>query len=117
LSAISHRIELGSGQNVSPSSSHDIHPFLIRKFARIANNYTGSLSSAWPGAEAIEGFTKHSSGRLIYADTLIKFIDEGQPEEQLESILLEPLYHRNLTQLYIQILSVSFKDPSATVLE
>jgi hypothetical protein len=44
-------------------------------------------------------------------------MDEGQPEEQLESILLEPLHHGSLTQVYRQILSVSFKDPSATVLE
>jgi hypothetical protein len=117
LSAISHRIELDSGENVSPSSSRDIHSFLCREFARIANKYPGSLSPAWPGAEVIEGFTKRSAGLFIYADTLIKFVDEGQPEEQLESILLEPLHHGSLTQLYRQILGVSFKDPSATVLE
>jgi hypothetical protein len=113
--AISHCIELGSGQNVSPSSSRDIHSFLSREFARIANNYP-ALSPAWPGA-AIEGFTKRSAGLFIYADTLIKFVDEGQPEEQLESILSEPLHHGSLTQLYRQILSVSFKEPSASVLE
>jgi hypothetical protein len=117
LSAISCRIELNSGDNVSPSSSRDIHSFLCREFARIAHNYPGSLSPAWPGAEAIEGFTKRSAGLFIYADTLIKFVDEGQPEEQLESILSEPLHHSSLSQLYRQILGVSFKDPSATVLE
>jgi len=117
LSAISHRIELGSGEDVSPSSSRDIHSFLCREFARIANNYPGSLSSAWPGAEAIEAFTKRSAGLFIYADTLIKFVDEGQPEEQLESILSEPLHHGSLTQLYRQILGVSFNNPSSTVLE
>jgi hypothetical protein len=117
LSAVSYRIELGSGVNVSPSSSQDIHSFLSREFARIANNYPESLSSAWPGAEAIEGFTRRSAGLFIYADTLVKFVDEGQPEEQLENILQEPLHHGGLTQLYRQILSVSFKNPSATVLE
>jgi hypothetical protein len=117
LSAIGHRIELGSGENVSPSSSRDIHSFLCREFARVANNYPGSLSSAWPGAEAIEVFTKRSAGLFIYADTLIKFVDKGQPEEQLESILSEPLHHDSLTQLYKQILAMSFQDPSATVLE
>ena len=117
LSGISHRIELDSGENVSPSSSRDIHSFLCREFARIANKYSGSLSPAWPDADVIDGFTKRSAGLFIYADTLIKFVDEGQPEEQLERILSEPLHHESLTQLYRQILGVSFKDPSATVLE
>jgi hypothetical protein len=117
LSAVSHRIELGSGVNVSASSSQDIHSFLSREFARIANNYPESLSSVWPGAEAIEGFTKRSAGLFIYADTLVKFMDEGQPKEQLESILLEPLHHEDLTELYRKILTVSFKNPSETVLQ
>jgi hypothetical protein len=115
LSTISHCIELGSGQNVSVSSSRDIHSFLSREFARIANNYQ-ALSPAWPGA-AINVLTKRSAGLFIYADTLIKLVEEGQPEEQLQSILSEPLHHGNLTQLYRQILSMSFKDPSASVLE
>jgi hypothetical protein len=97
LSKISDRIELCSGENVSPSSSHDIHSFLCREFARIANKYPESLSSAWPDADVIDGFTKRSAGLFIYADTLIKFVDEGQPEEQLESILSEPLHHESLT--------------------
>ncbi|KIM72858.1 hypothetical protein PILCRDRAFT_15737 [Piloderma croceum F 1598] len=117
LSAIGHRVELGSGDNISLSSSRDIHSFLCREFARIANNYPGSLSPVWPGAEAIKSFTKLSAGVFIYADTLIKFVDEGQPEEQLASILSESLHHGSLTQLYRQILGVSFKDPSTMVLE
>lgn len=75
LSGISHHIELRSGENVSPSSSGDIHSFLSREFGRIASNYPGSLPSSWPGAEAIKGFTKQSAGLFIYADTLIKFVD------------------------------------------
>ena len=117
LSAIGHCVELGSGENVSPSSSRDIHLFLCRGFARIANKYPGSLSPVWPGIEAIEHFTKRSAGLFIYADILIKFVDEGQPEEQLESILSGPLHHGSITQLYRQILDVSFRNPSATVLE
>ena len=117
LSAISQCVELDSGENVSASSSRDIHSFLRREFARIASKYPESLPPAWPGEEAIEGFTKRSAGLFIYADTLIKFVDEGQPKEQLESILSGPLHHGSITQLYRQILDVSFKDPSATVLE
>jgi len=117
LSATAHRVEIGSGENVTPSSSHDIHSFLCHEFARVANKYPESLPSTWPGAEAIERFTKRSAGLFIYAETLIKFVEEGQPEEQLESLLSERLNHGSLTELYNQILGVSFKDPSATVLE
>ncbi len=117
LSAIAHPIGLGSGENVSPSSSRDIHSFLCREFARMANNYPDSLSSDWPGAEVIEVFTKRSAGLFIYADTLIKFVGEGQPKEQLNSILSEPLRHGSLTQLYTQILGMSFKNPSELVVK
>jgi hypothetical protein len=117
LSTISYPIELVSGPKVSTSSSRDIRLFLSCEFARVANQYSGSLSSAWPGAKAIEEFTKRSAGLFIYADTLIKFVDEGQPVEQLERVLRETVDHGNLTHLYRQILIVSFKDPSTTVLE
>jgi len=117
LSAIAHRVEIGSGENVTLSSSHDIHSFLCREFARVANKYPKSLHPSWPDAEVIEDFTKRSAGLFIYAETLIKVVDEGQPKEQLESILSKPLNHGSLTELYSQILSVSFKDPTPTVLE
>ena len=117
LSGIAHRVEIGSGENVTPSSSRDIHSFLCHEFSRVANNYPETLPSTWPGAEAIEGFTKRSAGLFIYAETLIKFVDKGQPEEQLKSIRSEPLSHGSLTELYSQILDVSFEDPSETVLE
>lgn len=116
LSAISHRIELGSGQNVSLLSSRDIYSFLSYEFARVASRYS-TLSPEWPGESVIDEFTKRSAGLFIYADTLIKFVDEGQPREQLERISSEPLHHESLTQLYRQILDVSFKNPSPSVLE
>ena len=75
------------------------------------------MSPAWPGEETIKGFTKRSAGLFIYADTLIKFVDEGHPKEQLKIILSGPLHHGSITQLYRQILDVFFKDPSETVLE
>ena len=117
LSPISYPIELVSGPKVRASSSRDIRLFLNYEFARITNKYTPSLPSGWPGAETVESFTKRAAGLFIYADTLIKFVDEGQPVEQLQRVLLEPVYHENLTHLYRQILTVSFKNPSPTVLE
>ena len=117
LSAISRCVGLDSGENVSASSSHDIHLFLCREFTRITSEYPQSLSPAWPGEEIIKGFTKRSAGLFIYADTLIKFVDKGHPKEQLKSILSGPLHHGSITQLYRQILDVFFKDPSETVLE
>ena len=117
LSAISKHVELGSGKSVSLSSSRDIHSFLCQEFARIASKYQGSLSPTWPGIEAIECFTKRSAGLFIYADTLIKFVDEGEPDEQIESILSGTLHHGSITELYRQVLDVSFKNPSAMVLE
>lgn len=116
LSPVSYPIELASGMKVSASSSRDIHLFLSREFYRIAENYE-FLSPTWPGAEAIREYTKRSAGLFIYADTLIKFVDEGQPVEQLQRVLRDTVDHENLTNLYGHILSVSFKDPSTTVLE
>ena len=117
LSAISEHVELGSGESVSLSSSRDIHSFLRQEFAGIASKYQGSLSPTWPGMEAIECLTNRSAGLFIYADTLIKFVDEGQPDEQLKSILSGTLHHGSITELYSQVLNVSFKNPSEMVLE
>ena len=117
LSEIGHCVELYSGENVSASSSRDIHSFLCCEFARIARKYPQSLPPAWPGEKTIKDFTKRSAGLFIFADTLIKFVDEGLPKEQLRGILSGPLHHGSITQLYRQILDVSFKDPSETVLE
>ena len=117
LSPVSYPIELPSGPKVSASASRDIFLFLTYEFAGIANKYPDSLSSAWPGEEAIGECTKRSAGLFIYADTLIKFVEDGQPMEQLQRTLLETVDYGNLTYLYRQILAVAFKDPSTTVSE
>jgi hypothetical protein len=110
LSPISYPVQLVSGPKVRASSLRDIRLFLNYEFARITKKYAASLPSAWPGDEAVEDFTKRAAGLFIYADTLIKFVDEGQPVEELQRVLLEPIYfHENLTHLYRQILNVSSK--------
>jgi hypothetical protein len=117
FSPVSYPIELTSGPKVSASASRDIFLFLTYEFARIAHKYPHSLTLTWPGAEAIEKCTKRSAGLFIYADTLIKFVEDGQPMEQLQRTLQETVDYGNLTYLYRQILAVSFNHPSTTVSE
>jgi hypothetical protein len=117
MSPLSYPIELVSGAKVSVTSSHDISLFLNHEFGRIRHKYPKSLPFGWPGAGVVDEYTKRSAGLFIYADTLISFVEDGQPVEQLQRMSLEPVDHGNLTCLYRQILNLSFKRPSALVLE
>jgi hypothetical protein len=70
------------------------------------------MSSDWPGACIIDELTKKAAGLFIWATTIIRFIDQGDPEEQLDSIQTR-VVGSDLYDLYKNILNTAFgPDPS-----
>lgn len=64
----------------------DIKRFLWSKFAGIRRRCRISNAS-WPGQEAIDRMVEMSSGQFIIPATIVRHIEAGVPQEQLEDIL------------------------------
>lgn len=70
----------------------DIALFLRSKFTEIRRRY--SLPSTWPSEEVIQHLVYNASGQFVYADTILRFVQDPAkpPQAQLECILrLEPV--------------------------
>ncbi|KAG8802333.1 hypothetical protein FRC18_007580, partial [Serendipita sp. 400] len=76
-------IELSTGAKTDTQSKQDIQTFLEIGFKTIAERYSGTLSPDWPGSRITEELAIKAGGLFIWASTAIKFIDAGEPEEQL----------------------------------
>jgi hypothetical protein len=117
FSTIEHNtIEISSGRAVTPSSSADIRAFLRQKFRELAVRYPISLKPEWPGAETIDELTKKAAGLFIWAQTTIKFMEEGEPEEQLDRVL-KGSGVGGMVNLYSMILNIAFPRPTPQVIE
>jgi Mrp family chromosome partitioning ATPase len=78
-----HRIILETGDLVSAQSNLDIQFFFEQRLAHIASRYP-SLHS-WPGEPIIKQLTDRAAGLFIWAETVVRFLDQGRgfPDEQL----------------------------------
>ena len=113
----SHRpIEISAGQTVEAQSSEDIRTYLTYQFQQIALRYPRSLSSDWPGPEVLIQMTGTAAGLFIWAATVIRFIDLGQPKQRL-GLVLEGDGTGDMAALYEQILRTSFGSLSGQELE
>ncbi len=89
----------------------DIRRYLEDEFTRIRAEHTlFKLPPGWPSGETIDQLVSKSSGQFIYASTIVKFVDDIDPREQLDIVLKTRLVNSvspfaELDQLYVQILS------------
>jgi len=109
LHDISRHIVLHTGNKVTPKTSQDIQFFFEHHFGRIANIYYPKLS-AWPKPLTIEHLTNQAAGLFIWAETVIRFMEQGPPTVQLSLILDEKLAMGDIDGLYLTILQNSFQD-------
>jgi NACHT domain len=107
-------LEISAGQMVKEQSSKDITNFLSHQFRQIVAQYPGSLPPDWPGAQTIDQLTNTAAGLFIWADTVTKFVELGEPQEQL-GLILNGSGTNNMTALYSCILNTSFTKPSERV--
>jgi hypothetical protein len=111
---ILHEIDLGTVQQ-------DIKCYLTSNLSRIRESYR--LESSWPLDADIQALAALSCGLFIFAATSINFIQDrnySSPRDQLLELLCKtfivsehsPSPHRQLDQLYTQVLIQAFPDIS-----
>jgi hypothetical protein len=80
---ISQHVELPTGDGVDSGTSHDIQHFFTTEFAKIAKQYSPALPSDWPGPVKIAELTYCAAGLFLWAETVLSFIRDGDPEGRL----------------------------------
>jgi hypothetical protein len=112
--AACENIVLPTGDEVSADANNDVRHFFNERFAELG----GSMYPAWPGEQILIALTTRAAGLFIWAETVMRFVEQGLPEEQLELVLSGDLGEEdNITTLYRQILEFSFRDMKGRVLE
>jgi hypothetical protein len=80
---ISQHVELSTGDGVDPRTSSDLQHFFTTRFAEIAEEYSPSLPPDWPGPAKVAELTRYAAGLFIWAETVLNFIRNGDPERRL----------------------------------
>jgi len=103
---------LETGGRVSSGTSDDIRLFLRSHFADISDKYPSLSLSKWPGDSTIELLTRRAAGLFIWAETLIRFVDNEKcaPDDQLDLVLRGDIGGEEdvISELYRRILDVAF---------
>jgi hypothetical protein len=104
---VCYHISLETGDLTSHESNIDIQRFFERGFTEITSHYP-SLQS-WPGPSIIKQLTDHAAGLFVWADTVMRFLEQDYPKTQLECILGGGFREEGdaIDQLYQQILRLS----------
>jgi hypothetical protein len=113
-----YHIALETGYLVSAETNLDIQSFFEQRFAVFPSSYE-SLPLSWPEKPIIKRLTDRAAGLFIWAETVMRFLEQGLPKEQLD-VVLEGTFREEgdaIDELYRQILHQSFKNSSSRVLD
>lgn len=118
LRNVCHNIVLETGDLVSPEANNDILFFFQKRFADIAATCT-SLPPSWPEMSIIKQLTDRAAGLFIWAETVMRYLEQGFPKQQLNLILSGPFREKGdaIDELYQQILRFSFQSSKAHMLD
>ena len=100
------QLEIRTGATVTDSSTRDIELYMKEEFKRIAKD--NDIADNWPGGETITALSHRAEGVFIWATTILVFVDDLQPKEQLRTILGGRFPSGNVYALYRQVLDISF---------
>jgi hypothetical protein len=116
---VCHHVALEAGDLASFQARADIQVFFERRFADIASPYP-SLPPLWPGQPIIKQLTDYAAGLFIWAETVMRFLEQGFPEEQLDLVLAGTFRDSEegnvVDELYRQILRLSFNNSTDHIL-
>jgi len=74
---------LPTGEHVSPDANEDILRFFQERFAEVA----GPSFPQWPGKQVLHDLTVQAAGLFIWAEIVMKVLEQGLPDYQLELVL------------------------------
>lgn len=108
LRSLCKQLTLSTGKDVSDDTNRDIRHFFEIRFGELPGS--GCLSD-WPGERNLEKLTMRAAGLFVWAETVVKFMHQGLPNQQLELVLGGNLGGKDiLTTLYQGILDVAFQN-------
>ena len=108
------QIELPTGEEVTADAKQDVRRFLEQRFSEIG----GPSLANWPGEKALDILTTRAAGLFIWAETVVRFVERGLPDERLEHVLNGNLGEGdNVTKLYRKILELSFPEADDRTLD
>jgi NACHT domain len=100
------QVVLRTGVDVDAQANNDIRRFFENRFSELSS----SSFTEWPGEQTLQILTERAAGLFIWAETVIKFLDQDMPNNQLDLILNgTSVVGDNLTKLYRQILLMGFQ--------
>jgi NACHT domain len=103
-----HSIEISAGQVVETQSSQDIRTFITGQLQeQVVDRYEDSLPADWPGSQILDDLADKAAGLFIWAQTVVKFISEGEPQRRLK-LVLKGSGAGDMKLLYSQILNTAF---------
>ena len=103
------QVTLLTGADVTERENEDIQRFFEIRFAEFGECLDFEMLQR---QRVFERLTTRAAGLFIWANTVVRFIDEGIHEEQLERVLNGGMGSGDdLTKLYQQILESSFPKP------
>lgn len=109
FSQINHYpLEIRIGRKVDPSSEDDILAFFRHELQQIVRKYP-SLPLDWPGSTVVKEMTIRAAGLFIWAKTLMKLLERGEPRGTLDQVLATGV--GGMTPLYTWILKTAFPNP------
>ncbi|CAG8724179.1 2066_t:CDS:2, partial [Acaulospora colombiana] len=106
-------LDISVGHN--ESSFKDIKSFLEYRFTSITNQYTSLSDEEWPGLQIIDKLATKAAGLFIWAETVVKFIHQGDPKTRLNRILEGN--NSGVVDLYSRILDTSLPSPDAETMQ
>ncbi|KLO08972.1 hypothetical protein SCHPADRAFT_585405 [Schizopora paradoxa] len=108
LGEVSHRIDLATGDDVSPESRDDIKVFFEAKFKEMRSRSdfkVFKLPQIWPAQSEIRRMVDYAAGLFIWADMAVSYLapTEGDnagydPDQRLQNLLSDigDEYHRGI---------------------
>ena len=99
-------LEIPTGASVTSKTTEDIRRYIEDGFSKITHD--NKIPGNWPGDQLIDDLVRRAQGVFIWAYTTLAFIDDVDPEYQLEMVRSGKLVSGNVHGLYRQILESSF---------
>ena len=99
-------LEIPTGTSVTETTTCDVESYMRDGFKKIA--IANEIIGDWPCEEAIADLSRRAEGVFIWATTVLGFVDDVQPKEQLRTIPGGWFPSGDVYTLYCQILDISF---------